>query len=361
MFTRRRFTQSSLAALAAAMAMPTHAKQSTTAKAAGFRVPEESAPHELTFMQWPSTMEVYDDWDHRAATQEVIAEIANTVAEFEPVIMLMAEEHRRSARRILSASVEIWDIPTEDLWCRDSGPIFAIDGKGGIAVTHLNFNGWGNRETHVHDGKVARRVAERLSLPFFDNDVVGEGGGVETDGDGTLMAHESSWVLPNRNAGTRDEIERVLLDAYGADKMIWAPGLAGHDVTDYHIDGLARFVKPGQVAIQIGDRMWPDDIWSRTDFETYEILSNATDAKGRALELVKLPVPDHDWESSFANYYVCNGGILASESADPAANEEAMAVLEGLYPGRELVLLETDILGDAGGGIHCATQQMPKV
>lgn len=360
MLTRRRFTQSSLAAIGAAMANPVRAMSATSAKAAGFVVPEESAPHELTFMQWPSTLAVYDDREHRAAAQEVIADIANAVSEFEPVVMLMSREFESGARRILSDDVEIWDIPTEDLWCRDSGPIFALDGKGGIAVTHLNFNGWGNREAHVYDGQVAARVAERLDVPFFDNDVVGEGGGVETDGDGTLIAHESSWVHPGRNAGTRDEIEQALLNAYGADKMIWAPGLIGHDITDYHIDSLARFVRPGQVAIQIGDRMWPDDVWSRTDFETNDILSKATDAKGRRLDLVKLPVPNHDWESSYANYYVCNGGILASRSADLDADAEARRVLESLYPGRELVFLDTDILGEAGGGIHCATQQMPK-
>ena len=153
--------------------------------------------------------------------------------------------------------MELWDIPTDDLWARDSGPSFVVDGKGGLALTQFNFNGWGGKQTHGNDGKIAARVAERLGLPVFDAGLVGEAGGVETDGHGTLIAHESTWVNPNRNKGTKAEVEAMLLDTMGAQKMIWAPGIKGADITDYHIDALARFVKPGQVLIQMGEEVDP--------------------------------------------------------------------------------------------------------
>lgn len=360
MFTRRHFAATATSLLATLPVWRAEARQDT-AKAAGFFMPEEAGPHELTFMQWPTYLPAYETRRRLDAAQATIADIANTISEFEPVILLMAKQDQTRARRLLSDKVEIWDIPTEDLWCRDSGPIFVVNAAGDLAISHLNFNGWGERQQYHRDGQVARRVAERMGLRFFDNPVVGEGGGVETDGNGTLLAHASSWVTPERNAASRDEIEEWLLEALGAEKMIWAPGLKGHDITDYHIDSLARFVSPGKVVIQIGDRVWPGDVWSKTNFETLKILQSARDARGRSLEIVTLPDPDlDDWVSSYVNYYVCNGAVLVSETADKNANRTVRRTLSDLYPGREVLMMNTDILGENGGGIHCATQQMPK-
>ncbi|MGI9499972.1 MAG: agmatine deiminase family protein, partial [Geminicoccaceae bacterium] len=204
-----------------------------------FWLPEESEPHLRTFMQWPTNRKVHPDPVFLKMLQQSIADIANTISAFEPVVMLMESRHQKTARSMLGSEVEIWDVPTDDLWCRDSGPLFVINSEGDLAVRQLNFNGWGEKQEHGHDGKVAARVAERLGLPLLDNGLVGEAGGVETDGQGTLIAHESSWVNPNRDSGTRAEIEARLLQALGAEKMIWAPGIEGGDITDYHIDALA--------------------------------------------------------------------------------------------------------------------------
>ena len=192
--------------------------------------------------------------------------------------MLMDESFAARARRKLSAKIEIWTIPTDDLWCRDAGPLFVRSASGGLAVANLNFNGWGDKQPHKHDGKVAERVAARLGLPLIDSGVVGEAGGVESDGAGTLIAHASSWVINNRNHISKAEIERRLLQALGAEKMIWAPGVKGGDITDYHIDALARFVRPGHVLIQMPDAPQRGDPWSAAAFETYDILARSTDA-----------------------------------------------------------------------------------
>lgn len=333
----------------------------------GFWYPEETDPHERTFMQWPVNPAVHDDPVFLQDLQATIADIASTIAAFEPVVMLAAAEHHAGIKRLVSGEVELWDIPTDDLWCRDSGPSFVIDGKGGLAVTQFNFNGWGKKQIHGNDGKVAARVAERLGLPVFDAGLVGEAGGVETDGHGTLIAHESSWVNRNRNRGSKAAVEAMLLDTMGARKLIWAPGIKGADITDYHIDALARFVKPGQVVIQMGEAVDPDDPWSVAAFETHDILAAATDAKGRKLDLVILPEPrdirvdSPDFVASYVNYYVCNGAVIAAQFGDRAADKEAAAILSDLYPGREIVTLNIDPVGEVGGGIHCTTHEQPKV
>lgn len=366
--TRRRFARGAVwAAAAASMPMGANAMDPTSARAAGVFLPEESGPHERTFMQWPVDRRIYPDRVFLGMVQRAIADIANAIADFEPVVMLMDRRFEAAARRKLSDAVEIWDVPTNDLWARDSGPLFVVDGKGGLAVSHLNFNGWGNKQAHGHDGAIARNIAERMGLVVFDNGLVGEPGGVEADGHGTLIAHESSWVNPNRNAGSRDEIERLLLDALGAEKLIWAPGIAGADITDYHIDALARFARPGLVVIQMPERIVPDDPWSRAAFETRAILEAATDARGDPLELVVIPEPvhtrvrSHDFVASYVNYYVCNGAVIAAGFGDEEADAIARETLADLYPGRELVMLDVDPVGEVGGGIHCATREQPKV
>lgn len=318
-------------------------------------------------MQWPASSEVHPEPAFLAALQQSVADIANTIAQFEPVVMLMAAEHRNSARKRLSSSVEMWDIPTDDLWCRDSGPVFVRDEKGVLAISHLNFNGWGNRQTHANDGKIAKRVAERLGLPVFDNGLVGEAGGVESDGQGTLIAHESSWVVGTRNEGSKAEIERLLLQALGGEKLIWAPGIKGADITDYHIDSLARFTRPGQVLIQLPERVDERDPWSAAAFETYEILKRSTDAGGKPLALIVVPEPydtriaSPDFVASYVNYYVCNGAVVAARFGDDDTDAEARDLLATAFPGREIVTVDVDPIGQTGGGIHCATQQQPAI
>lgn len=371
MMTRRRFLKQVTAATAALPPLATGTMPVLSQAADtfglpdGYFVPAEEDPHERTFMQWPVNRTVHPERWFLKDLQGTIAEVANTIAEFEPVVMLMAEEHRAAARRQLSDDVEIWDIPTDDLWCRDAGPLFALNEQGGLAVSGIQFNGWGNKQVHGNDGLVAQRVAERLGLTVYPSGLKGEPGGVEWDGAGTLMAQESCWVNPNRNDMSRAEIEARLLAAYGAEKMIWAPGVRGLDITDDHIDALARFVRPGTVIIQVP---YPDDDdpFSVSARKTLSILRQATDAAGRSLEIVEIASPartrvrSDDFVSSYVNYYVCNGAVICAQFGDPDTDAEAAAVLAELYPDREIISLNIDPIGETGGGIHCATQQQPR-
>ena len=123
----------------------------------------EEGPHEATFMMWPVNRKVHPDQEFLDILQQTIADIANAIAAFEPVIMLAAAEDQTRARRMLTKGVTLWDIPTEDLWARDAGPLFAFRGDD-LVVSHLHFNGWGNKQIHRDDGKVAlsRLVAVRF-------------------------------------------------------------------------------------------------------------------------------------------------------------------------------------------------------
>lgn len=326
----------------------------------GFRVPAEEAPHEATFMQWPVSRRVYRDRVFLEMTQAAIAEVAATIVEFEPVILLAHPDDHDEVRRTVPSSVELWPVPTEDLWCRDAGALIATGPGGRRAVSQLNFNGWGGKQVHTRDGRIAGTVAKMLYLPLYDSGIVGEAGGVEQDGHGLLMAHASSWVIDNRNPNLSEaEVTARLLAAYGAERMIWAPGLAGQDITDYHIDSLARFTGPGRVLIQLPDDPDPRDPFHQAALETHDIL----EAAGLEIEVIPDPVEtrvtSRDFVASYANYYVVNGGVIAAQFGDAEIDRIAAEALARHYPGREVVQLNVDPLGELGGGIHCATQQLP--
>lgn len=326
---------------------------------APLHVPPEEDRHDRTFMMWPVNRKVHPDRLFLDILQDTIARIANTIAEFEPVVMLADKADHSAARKQLSANVTLWDIPTDDLWARDAGPLFARQGSD-LLVSQIQFNGWGKKQVHTRDARVAARIAERLGLRMINSGVRGEAGGVEHDGHGLLLAHESSWVNPNRNPDlSRAQVEKRLLKAYGANKMIWTKGVYGEDITDYHIDSLARFTGPGRALINLPDDPDMDDPFHLAALDTYDALVRA----GLNIEVIpeayNRRVKSIDFVASYANYYACNGAVIAAEFGDRKTDSIARKALERHYPNREIVTLNVDALGEVGGGIHCATQQMP--
>lgn len=330
-----------------------------------WRVEPDDVPHARTWMSWPSRKSV---WGRQlAGVQEDIALIARTIARFEPVTVCAPDDYSvREARSHCGPTVTVTaDVPTDDLWMRDTAPVFRRDDRGRRDAVGLNFNGWGGKQTHQDDAEVARGIAELLELPFSYADFVGEGGSVETDGDGTLLATESSLVNKNRNRGmSRDEIEDAVLDVYGAEKMIWVPGIKGRDITDNHVDVTSRFIGPGTVMVQLPptDR---HDVWARDAREQFDILSRATDARGRRLRVIRVDGPDtvrsrdSKFVDSYLNFHVVNGAVITAQFGDRAKDEAARCTLAEAFPGREVVQLDVDRLMAGGGGIHCSTMQEP--
>lgn len=341
--------------------------QTISARLGGFCQPLEASRHERSFMQWPVQARIHGGKRGLDEVRGSIARIASALVDFEPVVMLVDQDSMAQARSALGQQITLWPIATDDLWCRDSGPTFLRNRSGQLAVSDLNFNGWGGKQTCTKDSRIAASIADMLDLPLFNNGLTGEGGGVEVDGEGTIIAHESCWVNRNRNRHDKAGVERLLLDALGAEHMIWAPGLKGADITDCHIDAMARFVKPGQVVMQLPRNTSGRDPWSICAFQTYEILKAARDAQGRKLDVAVIHEPDYsrlrvkssDFVASYVNYYVCNGGVISAEFGDDRSDAAARHLLGQLYPGRTVITLDIDPIAKAGGGIHCSIQQQP--
>ena len=331
-------------------------------------MPAEDTPHERTWMCWPSSEAVWGE--DLASVQDTIATIALAIVEFEPVTMLARPEEIDALGEILGSEIEVLAGPVDDLWARDTLPNFVTrtnpDGSIGIAASHATFNGWGGKQIHDGDTQLAALVAGHLGIELLDSGLVGEGGGIEVDGAGTVLAAASSWVNENRNPGkSRGDIEASILAMLGADRMIWVDGLAGNDITDGHIDTLARFASEGTILVDEPAFDDPDDPWVEVAARTESQVREARANDGEPYEIVKIVQPEYprgtgeDFLATYMNYYVCNGAVIAPEFGDPDADAAAKSVLQELFADREVVMVNIDPLASGGGGIHCATQHQP--
>ncbi|QES51410.1 agmatine deiminase family protein [Streptomyces venezuelae] len=368
---RRRFLAAAgltaaAAALAAAEGRAGAAPRTAPAAVGTFRVPIEDVRHTRTWMAWPDSSSI---WGGKlSGVQSDIALIARTIARYEPVYLCANPGSAAKARSLCGPAVTvITTIPVDDCWMRDTGPVFRTDGAGGLDAVGLSFNGWGNKQAHAKDTLVAGRIAGHVGVPFTVAGLVGEGGAVEQDGAGTLMATRSSLVNKNRNPGmSQSRIEAALCTAYGATKVIWFDGVYGQDITDDHVDATSRFLAPGKALVQM-PLASDNDVYAKDARQQFQILSGATTAGGTRMTVEKLQGPDYDkirsthpdFLASYANYYVCNGAVISGQFGDTRADAAAKATLTRLFPGRVVEQLNIDRLGTGGGGVHCVTQQQP--
>lgn len=376
-YPRRDFlTLAGIAAAGLVVATPAVRAATTTdpARAAGtFAVPGEAGPLKRIWMAWPSSTSIWGS-QLLPGIQGDIAAIANEIVKTTPVIMCADGSSAAStARSRLDPNVTvISSIPVDDCWMRDSGAVFRTDGAGGIDAIGLNFNGWGNEQTHAKDSLVAQRIAQYNGFAFTAANVVGEGGGVIADGDGTLIANRSSWIDSARNPGkTEAQIEAELLRVYGASKMIWCQGVSGQDITDDHIDATVLFTAPGKVIVQLSNPARPSTVWSQSAIATRDLLASATDAKGRRLEVTtiygpaSLPrIPASKQSTFFDGYLNCivtTGSVITAQFGDATTDAAARDTLSAAF-GRPCVQLNLDVLmGEGGGGAHCVTMDEPLV
>ncbi len=329
-------------------------------------MPDESDPHQRTWMAFGASRKI---WGKKLLpeVQRNLATIALTIAKYEPVSMLVRQSDLPVAQRLMGNEVDLIVCRHDDLWMRDTGPVFVVTENGDKAGVDFNFNGWGEKQDFDYDADVASFVAQRAGVRRVQTDLVLEGGGIEVDGHGTAIITESCVLNDNRNPGvSKAQCERELKRLLGLEKIIWLPGIKGKDITDGHTDFYARFARPGVVIA--GYDPDPKSFDHAVTKRHLEILRKATDVKGRKLEVLVLDAPskvrekfaNDDFAAGYINFYVCNGAVIAPEFGDPQADAAAKRELRRAFPGREVVQINIDGIAAGGGGIHCTTQQEPE-
>ena len=259
----------------------------------------------------------------------------------------------------LARNVEILELPIDDSWMRDNGPIFVTDGKGGVALVRFRFNSWGEKFLpYDKDAEVPARLAAHLGMRSYEAPMVLEGGSFFVDGEGTLLTTEQCLLHPNRNPDlSREQIEGILRDYLGLDVIVWLG--RGHSTdrdTDGHIDGILQYVTPGVVMLLAPAD--PSDPDHGSGQENLARLREARDAKGRAFEVIVFdPGPPNGL--SYMNFYLPNGGVVVPTVGRPLEDDPALEQIRAAFPDREVVAVSGWTIHEGGGGPHCITQQLP--
>lgn len=325
-----------------------------------WRMPEESAPHKRTWMTFGAHQNI---WGARLIHEvhRNLATIAEVIARFEPVSILVEPTVRKEARQVLPAAIEQIPVPLDDLWARDTAPVFVLGAAKTQAAVDLNFNGWGEKQAHDRDAEVAAFITRRAGAARLQSDLTFEPGAIEVDGQGTAIIAESCTINDNRNPGiSKADFEFAIRPLLGLEKIIWLPGVRGGDFTDGHTGFFARFAAPGVVLVA-------DNPANPATKEHLKILKASTGAGGNALEIVPVRAPGkprnrlhpRDLAAGYLGYYVCNGAIIAQEFGDRKTDAAALATLQKLFPSRQIIQLNCDALAAGGGTIHRVTQQEP--
>lgn len=330
----------------------------------GYTMPAEWAAHAGCWMAWPKRTELWREYFE--AARRDYARVAQAIARFEPLTMIADPGQEVDAGTQCGPSVRIVTMPIDDSWLRDSGPTIVVHRDGRRAAAAFTFNAWGGKyHPHDQDATLGERLASLASLPAYRSELVVEGGGFLSDGEGTLITAETCVLNPNRNPGwTKAQAEAELIAMLGVEKVIWLPGDVTDTETDGHVDGYVSFVRPATVLCEVVAD--PQDPRYPIMAENRKVLEMETDARGRRFNLVPIveaprsavPAGADGYCRSYVNFYIANGAIIAP-AYGIAEDEQARQTLRRAYPDRSVELVALKDLFRGGGGIHCITQQIP--
>ncbi len=331
--------------------------------------PAEWSPHVSTWLAWPHNRET---WPGKfEPIPGVFAGMIQAIARFEPVNVLCggtnADGRARAdqARELLGDLANVIlhdDIPTNDAWTRDHGPMFVVGPPGTPPqLIAWGYNAWGGKyPPYDDDNRVPERIAGKLGMQAIKPGIVFEGGAIDTNGTGVMLAGESCVLDPRRNQDlTKSAAEHMLATYCGARQVVWLTGEIAGDDTDGHADQVARFVNDRTILAAVEDDPAEENFAPLQ--ENVRILRQTRDSSGQPFEIVALPMPRPIYfqgqrlPASYANFYIINGAVIIPQFDDPA-DADAAKRIASYFPDREPVLLPSQDLVLGLGGVHCATQ-----
>lgn len=345
-----------------------HAPKGPSPASLGYRMPAEWEPQQSTWLAWPHDPVT---WPDRVPQVEDVYELmirALTKHQRVDLVVDPGDEQQRVQRRLQGVpNLRLVPMEHADSWIRDYGPTFLVKGPPGqrhLAYVDWIFNAWGDKyDALLPDDRIGAWLEPVLKVPRFEPGIVMEGGAIDVDGHGTVLTTEQCLLNQNRNPQlSRAQVEGFLKDYLGVRKVLWlGDGIEGDD-TDGHVDDIARFAAPGVVLAAVE----PDtgDPNHAPLAENLKRLQGMTDAAGRRLQVVELPMPgfvgDEEGRlpASYLNFLLANGVVLLPVFDHPN-DAKAQRILERVFPGRTVVPVPAKDLVFGMGTVHCLSQQMP--
>lgn len=336
-----------------------------------YNMPEESAQHEGTWLQWPHN-NLYGPW-YISDVEPTFVAMTNSLQSGEKVHIVATDstELSRIINVLNNASVPLTNIdffvfPTDDVWSRDNGPMFVYDQNDDLNIIDWGFNGWGMDTPYSNCDIIPTSIGSALGIPTVNlNSVVLEGGAIEHDGHGTMIGTRSSITHASRNPSlTEQQMEDSLNRYAGFTNFIWLDGIYGLELTDMHIDGFARFADEHTIVTM--DSL--DLIYWDVPSGDISTLYAGVNAVGSPFNFLYLPLTQNDvvttyndnlgYKGSYVNYYIANDVVLVPAYNDPM-DASAISILQGFYTNRTVIGVDVRNLYAYGGMIHCVTQQQP--
>jgi agmatine deiminase len=335
------------------------------------RFPAEWETQEAIWFAWPTRDDLWAGFQQ--AVRRDLAALYVTASRYQTVRVLCPSAAQSELKAYLKSSgwdgqrIELFDYQTDDVWCRDFGPIFVQTEAGALLVTSWEYNAWGGKfALYQRDNAVPEWIAEQLGLDCLEFDIVAEGGAIESNGAGSLLTTEC--VLLNANRGQQQSDARARIEdrfsrAFGLQQILWlGDGLAGDD-TDGHIDNLARFFAEDGILYATTD---PSDSANFAALEANRVrLESFRTPTGKPFRTIPLPLPPAvfaDGErlaASYLNFLILNGAVLVPTYGDPAADDHACHVLSECFPGRKIERIDSRVILREGGSLHCLSQPQP--
>lgn len=334
--------------------------------------PPEWHEQSAVMLTWPHE---HSDWDTILHLVEpVFAEISYYISLHEQVVIVACDrDHMTHIQNLLQrrgvdlAKVHIYIHQGNDTWARDHGPITVFENQKPLLLDFI-FNGWGNKFPADLDNEITRALLTQDAfgdLQMHSVDFVLEGGGIETDGEGTLLTTSRCLLAHTRNpALSYSQIETVLTTQLGVGRFLWLDhgALAGDD-TDSHIDTLARFCDPDTIAYcycdDDSDEHFDELRHMEQQLQTFRTKAN------QPYRLVRLPLPAAKYDdkgqrlpATYANFLIINNAVLVPTYQD-AADAKALQILQQCFPGREIIGIDCSALIRQYGSLHCVTMQLP--
>ncbi len=372
MISRRKFIySSSLMTMGLALNLNAKKLNKYKEKTMKFYMPEESEPHKRTWISFVANDYIWSK-EQILEVKRNLALIAKTIAKYEPVNVLVSKYDKKDALKLFgdlksyNHPITLIEKDVDDLWFRDTAPVFVYNQNKEKLGIDFNFNGWGEDQEHKLDSEVASFITRYEGLEVLNTKLTLEGGCFEVDGKGIAILTESCILNDNRNPNiTKEEVEEEMKYLLGLEKIIWLKGIKSKDITDGHTDFYARFIKPGKIAVAY--EPYTKSYEYELTKENIKILENATDLNGNKFELTILANPQEINEkfgvdyfaAGYIGYYACNGAIIMQSFGDEFADKKAKKILQKAYANRVIEQIRIDGIASGGGSIHCATQQEP--
>ena len=343
----------------------------TTAAQVEYNMPEEIEEHEGTWLQWPHN-NLYGPW-YIEDVEPTFIGITNTLQATEKVHVIATDSIELiriigvfNNTNIPMTNIDFYVFPTDDVWIRDNGPMFVYDENDDLVIIDWGFNGWGLDTPYSNCNIIPQSIGSAIGVPVIDlNGVVLEGGAIEHDGHGTMIATRSSITHSSRNPTlTEEQIEDSLTRYAGFTNFIWLDGIYGLELTDMHIDGFVKFADENTIVTM--DSL--DLLYWEVPLNDVNTLYAGTNALGTPYDFIYLPLTQNNvtttyndnlgYKGSYVNYYLGNDVVLVPTYNDPM-DVVAISILQEFYTNKTVAGIDTRDLYAYGGMIHCITQQQP--